>query len=115
MARYCLMKRLAGHLDCFFYEVARIKVIVERAAGDLGQLPIMAISKNGEVLSSRPKVWRQSTAGEGVSNRIRSKARNALFAICDNRRSGRFEALERIGDGSVLLLLKLSLVIFLAS
>ena len=104
-----LMERLAGHLDRLFDELARVEIVAKRAAGDLGQLAIVAIGKDREILSSGRQVGRQSGTGERVGDRIGGEARDALLAVRDDRRACRFEALERIGDGGVLLLFQLVL------
>jgi hypothetical protein len=44
-----LMERLAGHLDCLLDQLTRVEIVVKRAAGDLGQLAIMAVSKDRKI------------------------------------------------------------------
>ena len=95
------MERFAGHLDGFFDKLARIEVVAERAAGHLGQLAIVAIGKDREILPSGGKVRRQSGAGQRVGDRIGSETRDALLAIGDDRRARRFEAFNCVSDGRV--------------
>ena len=106
---HSLMERFAGHFDGFFDKLARIEIVAERAAGHLGQLAIVAIGKDREILPSGGKVRRQSGAGERVGDRIGGEARDALLAVGDDRRASRFEALKGIGDGGILLLFQLGL------
>src|SRR5262245_2416012 len=103
------MEGLVGHLSRLLDELARVEIVAKRAASDFGQLAIMAIGKDREVLPSWSQVLGQSSAGEGVGNRICGEARDSLLAVRDNRRPGRFEALDRIGNRCVLLGFQLGL------
>jgi hypothetical protein len=48
---YRLMKGPVGHFHGLFHKLAGIEVIVERAASDLGQLSIVPVGKDREVLA----------------------------------------------------------------
>ena len=69
----------------------------------------MAIGEDSKILASWGEVRRETGAGERIGDWIGGKARDALLAIGDDRRPSRFETLEGIGDGSVLLLFQLGL------
>jgi len=55
---YRLMKRLVGHLGRLLYKIAGVEVVFERATGNLGQLAIVAVGKNCEILAAGGQVRR---------------------------------------------------------
>ena len=57
---YSLMERLVCHLHRLFDKFAGEEVVVERAAGDLRQLPIMAVGEDREVNRNKPPACPQA-------------------------------------------------------
>ena len=52
------MKRFVCHLGRLLYKVAGVEVVFERAARNLGQLAIVAVGKNCEILAAGGQVRR---------------------------------------------------------
>ncbi len=105
-----LLHRLVRVADRPLQRVGGIGLVAERAAGQLGQLAVVAVGEDGEELPPAGQVVGQARAGQGVRQRIGGEARPTLLAVGDDRRAGGLQVLDGVLDGRVLLLLQRRLV-----
>src|SRR5262249_32155174 len=103
------MQWFTRHLHRLLDEFARIEVVVKRAAGNFGQLPIMSVGKDRKKLPAWRQVCSQASSCKRIGDWVGSEARDTLLAVRDDGRSSRFESFDCIGNRVVLLRLKLSL------
>ena len=105
-----LLHRLVGVADRPLQRVGGIRLVAERAAGQLRQLAVVAVGEDGEELATTGEVVGQARAGQGVRQRIGGEARPTLLAVGDDRRARGLQVLDGVLDGRVLLLLQRRLV-----
>ena len=71
-------------LGCFEVVVG-VRLVFERAGGEAGELPVVAVVEDGEVLAVGGKVGGEASAGQSVGDGVGGEGGGALFAISDER------------------------------
>ena len=97
IGRWAIGKRLVER-------VGGVGLVRGRAAGEPGQLPVVTVGEDGEVLPAGPgQMIGQPGACQRVGDRVGGEARPPLLAVGDDRLAGRLQVLDRIRDRLVLL------------
>src|SRR6476646_5890261 len=102
-----LLDVVRGDLPVLLDELRREGLVAEGAAGQAGQLAVVAVVEDREELAVAREVVGEAGAGQRVRDRVRGEARLALLAVGDDRLAGRLEALDGVLGGLVLQRLEL--------
>jgi len=87
-----------GALGTELEVVRRVGLVLERALGETGELAMVTVIEDGEVLAVSGETIGKAGTHESIGERIGGEGGSTLLAIGNNGMPGTFEILEGIDD-----------------